>query len=136
MPPTLEIPTPSDPVGPVVPETPTVPADPVPGPVAPDTPDGPDAPEPNDPLPPGPEGPDVPEPDPEPDPGGDPASRSRPLAPQRAHAATRSSPAEPACPMSRSSTARSSAGWWIGRSPGRSLTVTRSSAGRIVRRAL
>src|SRR3990170_3716762 len=28
MPPTLEIPTPSDPVGPVVPETPTVPADP------------------------------------------------------------------------------------------------------------
>jgi hypothetical protein len=61
MPPTLEIPAPSDPVGPVVPETPTVPADPVPGPVAPDTPGGPDAPEPNDPLPPGPEGPDVPE---------------------------------------------------------------------------
>ena len=41
MPLTLEIPTPSDPVGPVVPETPTVPADPVPGPEAPDTPDGP-----------------------------------------------------------------------------------------------
>ena len=55
MPLTLEIPTPSDPVGPVVPETPTVPADPVPGPVAPDTPDGPDAPEPNDPLPPSPD---------------------------------------------------------------------------------
>jgi hypothetical protein len=60
MPLTLEIPTPSDPVGPVVPDAPVVPADPVPGPVAPDTPDGPDAPEPNDPLPPGPEGPDVP----------------------------------------------------------------------------
>jgi hypothetical protein len=59
MPPTLEIPAPSDPVGPVVPETPTVPADPVPGPVAPDTPGGPDAPEPNDPIPPGPDGPDV-----------------------------------------------------------------------------
>ena len=53
-----------DPVGPVVPETPTVPADPVPGPIAPDTPSGPDAPEPNDPLPPAPDGPDVPAPDP------------------------------------------------------------------------
>src|SRR5829696_4182606 len=47
MPLTLEVPTPSDPVGPVVPETPTVPADPVPGPVVPDAPSGPDAPEPN-----------------------------------------------------------------------------------------
>ena len=41
MPRTLEIPTPSDPVGPVVPDAPTVPADPVPGPEAPDLPDGP-----------------------------------------------------------------------------------------------
>jgi very-short-patch-repair endonuclease len=62
--PTLEIPAPSDPVGPVVPDTPSVPADPVPGPEAPDVPTGPDAPEPNDPLPPEPDGPDVPQPDP------------------------------------------------------------------------
>jgi hypothetical protein len=49
-PPQLKVPTPSEPVGPIVPETPSVPADPVPAPdIAP----------PGDPLPPS-----VPEPDP------------------------------------------------------------------------
>src|SRR4051794_12571813 len=76
MPMTLEIPTPSDPVGPVVPDAPTVPADPVPGPEAPDTPSGPDTPPPDDPLPPAPDGPDVPPP------ADDPTERTRPRRPR------------------------------------------------------
>ena len=59
----LEIPSPQDPSGPIVPDTPTQPAVPDPGPAVPDMPDGPSAPEPDDPLPPDPDGPSVPSPD-------------------------------------------------------------------------
>ena len=52
-----------------------------------------------------------------------------------AQAATCSTAGESARSSIRSSTARSSAGWWIGSSPGRTFAATRSSAGRIVSRA-
>jgi hypothetical protein len=60
----LEVPAPSDPTPNVVPETPTVPSDPVPGPEAPTPPTGPDTPGPVEPQEPQPVGPDVDIPDP------------------------------------------------------------------------
>jgi sodium/hydrogen antiporter len=59
-------------------------------------------------------------------------STAGPVDAAHAHAATCSSPGDAERSAMRSSTARSSAGWWIGSSPGRSLAATRSSAGRIV----
>ena len=57
-------------------------------------------------------------------------------APPAQAAASCSTAGESASSLSRSSTARSSAGWWMGSSPGSSASVTRSSAGRIVSPAL
>jgi hypothetical protein len=60
----MEIPAPNDPVGPVVPEQPTVPADPTPDVETPSIPDGAPVEQPDDPLPPQPVGPDVDTPEP------------------------------------------------------------------------
>jgi RNA polymerase sigma-B factor len=58
----LEVRPPTEPPTPVVPDAPSVPADPTPSRETPDTPTGPDRPSPDDPLPPQPDGPDVPDP--------------------------------------------------------------------------